>query len=75
MKERGLGSRHRDEEPPKAGEVQQEHSDTVNENLPAQFPGFSPRTAPGTMRRLTGRTSVEAVRRAVRGRRQITLTC
>jgi hypothetical protein len=69
MKEPGLDSRHRDKKPPKAGEIQQKRSDTLNENLPTPIPGFSPRTTLGTMRRVTGKTSVEAVRRAARKRR------
>jgi hypothetical protein len=34
MKEPGLDGRHRDKNPPKAGEIQQKRSDTLNKNLP-----------------------------------------
>ena len=33
MKEPGLDGRHRDKNPPKAGEIQQKRSDTINKNL------------------------------------------
>jgi hypothetical protein len=66
MKEPGLDSRHRDKNPPKAGEIQQKRSDTLNKNLPNPIPQFSPNAKLGTMRAETGKTSVEAVRRAVR---------
>lgn len=69
MKEPGLDNRHRDKDQPKAGEIQQKRSDTLNKNLPRPIPEFSPRATLGTMRKETGKTSVEAVRRAARGRR------
>jgi hypothetical protein len=34
MKERRLDGRHRDKNQPKAGEIQQKRSDTLNKNLP-----------------------------------------
>jgi hypothetical protein len=42
MKEPGLDDRHRDKNPPKAGEIQQKRSDTLNKNLPKPIPEFSP---------------------------------
>ena len=64
MKEPGLDGRHRDKAPPKAGEIQQKRSDTLNKNLPRPIPQFSPDT--GEMRRQTGKVSEEAVRRAAK---------
>ena len=64
MKEPGLDGRHRDKNPPKAGEIQQKRGDTLNKNLPKPIPGFSPNARLDTMRAKTGKTSVEAVRRA-----------
>jgi hypothetical protein len=69
MKEPGLDKRHRDKNPPKAGEIQQKRSDTLNKNLPTPIPQFRPDTTLGTMRRETGKVSVEAVRRAAKHRR------
>ena len=64
MKEPDLDGRHRDQTPPKAGEIQQKRSDTMNKNLPAPIPQFSPNATLGTMRDRTGKVSVAAVRRA-----------
>jgi hypothetical protein len=64
MKEPGLDGRHRDKTPPKAGEIQQKRSDTLNKNLPKPIPQFSLNATLGTMRERTGQTSVESVRRA-----------
>ena len=64
MKEPGLDDRHRDKNPPKAGEIQQKRSDTLNKNLPRPIPQFSPDTTLGEMREVTHKISVEAVRRA-----------
>ena len=69
MKEPGLDNRHRDQRPPKPGEIQQKRSDTLNKNLPHPIPEFSPNATLETMRRETGKTSVESVRRAAKGRR------
>jgi hypothetical protein len=69
MKEPGLDDRHRDKRPPKAGEIQQKRGDTLNRNLPRPIPEFSPNTRLDTMRGETGKTSVEAVRRAAKHRR------
>jgi len=66
MKEPGLDGRHRDKNSPKAGEIQQKRSDTLNKNLPKPISEFSPRATLGTMRRETGKISVEAVRRAAK---------
>jgi hypothetical protein len=64
MKEPGLDGRHRDENPPKAGEIQQKRSDALNKNLPKPIPQFSPTTTLGQMREATGKVSEEAERRA-----------
>jgi hypothetical protein len=66
MKQPGLDGRHRDETPPKAGEIQQKRSDTLNENLSRPIPQFGPRVTLGEMRDATGKVSEEAVRRAAR---------
>ena len=66
MKEPGLDERHRDKKPPKAGQIQQKHSDTLNENLDHPIPQFSPKATLGRMREETGKVSEEAVRRAAR---------
>ena len=66
MKEPGLDNRHRDKAPPKAGEIQQKRGDTLNKNLPVPISQFSPNAKLSTMREETGKTSVEAVRRAAR---------
>lgn len=66
MKEPGLDDRHRDKNPPKAGEIQQKRSDTLNKNLPQSVPQFSPNTTLGEMRTVTGKISEESVRRAAR---------
>ena len=42
MKEPGLDGRHRDKTPPKAGQIQQKRSDTLNKNLPKPIPQFTP---------------------------------
>ncbi len=68
MKEPGLDNRHRDKNPPKAGEIRQKNGNTLNKNLPHPIEGFSPRAKLETMRKETGKTSVEAVRRAARNR-------
>jgi hypothetical protein len=66
MKEPGLDDRHRDKLPPKAGEIQQKRSDTLNKNLAKPIPQFSPNATLGTMRKETGKISEEAVRRAAK---------
>jgi hypothetical protein len=63
MKEPGLDGRHRDKNPPKAGEIQQKRSDTLNKNLPKPIPQFSKNTTLGKMRQVTGKVSEAAVRR------------
>jgi hypothetical protein len=68
MKEPGLDDRHRDKTAPKAGEIQQKRGDTLNKNLPEPIPQFSPNAKLNTMRKETGKTSVEDVRRAARRR-------
>ena len=69
MKEPGLDNRHRDKSPPKAGEIQQKRGDTLNRNLPRPISQFRADATLATMRRETGATSVEAVRRAARRQR------
>jgi len=64
MKEPRLDRRHRDTNPPKAGEIQQKRSDTLNKNLPRPIPQFSPNPTLGEMRKATGKVSEQAVRRA-----------
>lgn len=66
MKEPGLDGRHRNKAAPKAGEIQQKRSDTLNKNLPTPIPGFPPRTTLGQMREITGEVSEKAVRRVAR---------
>jgi hypothetical protein len=66
MKEPGLDDRHRDKNPPKAGEIQQKRSDTLNKNLPKPIPEFSPLAKLGTMRKETGKVNVESVSRAAK---------
>jgi hypothetical protein len=68
MKEPGLDGRHRDKNPPKAGEIQQKRGDTLNKNLPNPIPQFSPNARLDTMRKETGKTSVEDVRREAKKR-------
>jgi hypothetical protein len=63
MKEPGLDGRHRDKSRPKAGEIQQKRSDTLNKNLSKPIPHFSPNTTLGEMRKKTGKLSEESVRR------------
>jgi hypothetical protein len=68
MKEPGLDNRHRDKNPPKAGEIQQKRGDTLNKNLPKPIPQFSPNAKLATMRDVTGKVSVESVRQAAKNR-------
>ncbi len=42
MKEPGLDNRHRDKQPPKAGEIQQKRGDTLNKNLSKPIPQVLP---------------------------------
>ena len=65
MKQPGLDDRHRDED----GEIRQKRGDTLNKNLSRPIPGFSPLAKLETMRERTGKTSIEAVRRAAQKRR------
>lgn len=64
MKEPGLDGRYRDKRPPKAGEIRQKRSDTRNKNLPRPIPEFSPNATLAHMRKVTGKVSEAAVRRA-----------
>lgn len=69
MKEPGLDGRHRDKNPPKAGEIQQKRSDTLNRNLSKPIPQFRSDATLGRMRKETGMVSEEAVRRAAKNLR------
>ena len=72
MKEPGLDGRHRDKNPPKAGEIQQKRSDAVNKNLPHPIKQFSPQATVKTMREVTGEVGLEKIRQAIekiRGKR------
>ena len=69
MKEPGLDNCHRDKNPPKASRIQQKRGDTLNKNLPEPIPQFSPNAKLDTMRKETGKTSVEDVREAAKHRR------
>jgi hypothetical protein len=42
MKDPGLDGRHRDKSPPKAGEIQQKRSDTLNKKPSATYPAIFP---------------------------------
>lgn len=66
MKEPGLDGRHRDKNPPKAGEIQQKRGDTLNKNLPKPIGEFPMNMRLDTMREKTGKVSVESVRRAAK---------
>jgi hypothetical protein len=68
MREPGLDSRHRDKKAPKAGEIQQKRADTINKNLSKPIREFSPGAKLRTMRSVTGKTSVEGVRKAAKHR-------
>ncbi len=69
MKEPGLDNRHRDKTPPKAGQIQQKRGDTLNKNLSAPIPQFSPNAKLETMRKETGKVSEKDVREAAKHRR------
>lgn len=66
MKEPGLDNRHRDQDPPKAGEIHQKRSDTLNKNLPKPIPQFSPNATLRRMREETGQVSEDDVRRVAK---------
>lgn len=68
MKEPGLDNRHRDQNAPKGGEIQQKRGDTLNQNLSRPIPQFSPRAKLETMRKETGKVGIEAIRRAAKRR-------
>jgi hypothetical protein len=69
MKEPGLDNRHRDQAPPKAGEIQQKRGDTLNKNLSRPIQQFSPNARLDTMRKETGKVGIGAVRQAAKHRR------
>jgi hypothetical protein len=64
MKEPGLDGRHRDQNPPKSGQIQQKRSDTLNKNLPRPIPQFRADATLGAMRKATGMVSEVDVARA-----------
>jgi hypothetical protein len=64
MKEPGLDGRHRDQNPPKAGQIQQKRSDTLNKNLSRPIPQFRADATLGAMRKATGQISEADVARA-----------
>jgi len=66
MKEPGLDNRHRDKAPPKTGQIQQKRGDTLNENLPEPIEQFRADATLETMRKLTGKTSIQDVREAAK---------
>lgn len=59
---RGLGDRGREEN----GEIRQTRNDTLNKDLPKLIPEFSPKATLARMRKVTGKTSEEAARRAAK---------
>jgi len=69
MKEPGLDKRHRDKAAPKAGEIQQKRSDTLNKNLPKPIAEFRSDATLGTMRKATGKVSERAVAKAAKKKR------
>lgn len=66
MKEPGLDDRWRDKTAPKGGEIRQKRADTLNKNLSAPIPQFSPNATLKTMRKKTGKTSIKDVRKAAK---------
>jgi hypothetical protein len=68
MKEPGLDNRHRDKDAPKGGEIQQKRSDALNKNLSSPIPAFSPNATVGYMRKVTGKISLAAIRKAAKDR-------
>ena len=63
MKQPGLNRRHRDQNPPKTGEIQQKRGDTLNRNLDRPIPQFPGNTRLDTMRDRTGEIGIEGMRR------------
>ena len=66
MKQPGLDGRHRDQNPPKAGQIHEKRGDTLNKNLSSPIPKFSKLAKLSTMRKETGITSVDAIREAAK---------
>jgi hypothetical protein len=66
MKEPGLDGRYRDQNAPKAGEIRQKRSDTLNGNLPRPIPEFRSDATQGYMREETGQVSEKDVRHVAR---------
>jgi hypothetical protein len=70
MKEPGLDNRHRDQAPPKTGQIQQKRGDTLNKNLSKPIPEFSPNARLDTMRDETGKSSIADVMNAAKNRKK-----
>jgi hypothetical protein len=66
MKEPGLDNRHRDKATPKTGQIQQKRGDTLNKNLPEPVEQFRADATLETMRKVTGKTSIDDVRKAAK---------
>jgi hypothetical protein len=66
MKEPGLDGRYRDQHAPKAGEIRQKRSDTLNKNLPQPVPQFSLNATLSRMREETGQISERNVLRVAK---------
>ena len=64
MKEPGLDNRCRDKDRTKSGEIRLKRADTLNKNLSKPIPQFSPNATLKAMRKETGETSLQDVRRA-----------
>ena len=68
MKEPGLDNRHRDRNVPKTGRIELKHSNAINKNLPNPIPQFSPNATVKFMREETGKTGLNAIRKAAESR-------
>jgi hypothetical protein len=66
MKEPGLDSRHRDKAEPKTGRIDQKRSDALNANLSTPIPQFRSDATVGHMRKVTGETGLNAIRKAAK---------
>jgi hypothetical protein len=63
MQEPGLDNRHRDQD----GQIEQKRSDAIDKNLPNPIREFSPNATVGHMRKVTGKTGLNAIRHAAKG--------
>jgi hypothetical protein len=64
MQEPGLDNRHRDQN----GQIERKRSDALNKNLSQPIEDFSPNATVGFMRQATGKTGLNAIRRAAKNR-------